>query len=63
MNGHSYTKEQLDFLRENATKFSRRELTDRFNERFGTEQSATSIRFVCNRRGYYNPRTDLYTEE
>lgn len=63
MAGHKYTQEQLDFLRENATKFSRRELTEQFNTLFGTEQSTTSIRLVCNRRGYYNPRTDIYTEE
>ena len=47
-----YTDEQQAFLRENCDKIPRKELTDRFNEKFGTKKTANGIKSYCNRRGW-----------
>lgn len=49
---HHYTDEERTFLKDNSPKFTRRELTDQFNKRFGTNQSIQSIRSICSTLGY-----------
>lgn len=49
---HHYTNEERLFLKENSYKLTRQELTDRFNERFGTKQSIGSIKAICSALKY-----------
>lgn len=46
-----YTPEQEAFIFEFQALVSRKELTDAFNERFGTNKSVNTIKFWCQRRG------------
>jgi len=50
--GHSYSIEQIDFLKLFAGEFPNRELTQRFNRRFDTQISCDSIRTACKRRKF-----------
>lgn len=45
---HHYTDEERQFLKNNSSALTRQELTDRFNERFGTKQSVQSIISICS---------------
>lgn len=49
---NTYSNEQVEFLKENAPLMSRKELTERFNEEFGTNKSVLAIKSYCNARGY-----------
>lgn len=49
---HHYTEEERQFLKNHSPKLTRRELTDRFNERFGTRQSVQSIISICSALKY-----------
>lgn len=49
---NTYSVEQEEFLKANAPLLSRKELTDWFNERFGTNKSVLAIKSWCNNRGY-----------
>lgn len=49
---NTYSKEQEAFLKENAPKMSRKELTERFNQEFGTSKTVRAIKSWCNGRGY-----------
>lgn len=51
-NNTPYAKEQDEFLRENCTKMTRAELTDIFNQKFGTNKAVSTIKGYCNRRGW-----------
>lgn len=49
---NTYPLEQDDFLKANAPLMSRKELTERFNEKFGTNKGVRAIKSYCNNRGY-----------
>lgn len=49
---NTYSVEQEEFLKANAPLLSRKELTERFNEKFGTSKSVLAIKSWCNNRGY-----------
>ena len=49
---HSYTKEQLSFLRDHAQGRSRKELANLFNARFDLQLSVSAITGTCKRYGY-----------
>lgn len=49
---NTYSIEQEVFLKNNAPLMSRKELTERFNETFGTTKSVRAIKSYCNNRGY-----------
>lgn len=51
-----YNDQMLAFLRDNAPLYSRQELTDRFNARFGTSCTKGAIAVACDRRGWGNGR-------
>jgi hypothetical protein len=51
---NQYTPEQEEYLRENAPKLTREQLTEGFNARFGTKKSVSTIKSWCNRRGLHN---------
>lgn len=52
---NTYSVEQVEFLKANAPLMSKKELTERFNETFGTSKSVLAIKSYCNARGYYSP--------
>lgn len=55
MGAHHYlTKEEEDFLREHAPKMSRLELTNLFNQTFGTSWHRTTVTNWCVKRGLSN---------
>lgn len=54
---HHYTQEQDEFLRDNSSKMTRKELTDIFNERYGTAIKEQAIEQRCFLRGW-KPKTD-----
>lgn len=54
---HRYTAEEEQFLKENASKMTRRELTSEFNKRFGACIKEDAIVMRCWQKGY-KPRTD-----
>lgn len=45
---HHYTEQEREFLKENSPLMSRQELTDKFNEKFGTSQTKQSIISICS---------------
>ena len=47
-----YPEEQQDFLRINAPVMSRKELTEQFNAKFGTNKTERAIKSYCNARGF-----------
>lgn len=49
-----YTEEMLNYLRENVEGASMKELTERFNERFGTNVTREAIKSCVNSRGWGN---------
>lgn len=49
---HHYTDGERQFLKEYSPELTRQELTDRFNERFGTEQSVQAIISICSTLKY-----------
>ena len=49
---NTYSVEQEEFLKANAPLLSRKELTERFNEKFGTTKNVRAIKSWCNNRGY-----------
>lgn len=49
---NTYPDEQEQFLKENAPLMSRKELTEQFNRKFGTNKSVNGIKSFCNARGY-----------
>jgi hypothetical protein len=49
---NTYSNEQIDFLKINAPLMSRKELTERFNEKFQTSKSELAIKSYCNNRGF-----------
>lgn len=48
----AYNTYQENFLKENAPLVSRKELTERFNQKFSTNKSIAAIKAFCNARGY-----------
>lgn len=52
---NTYPVEQVEFLKVNAPLMSKKELTERFNEQFGTSKSVRAIKSYCDARGYYSP--------
>ncbi|UTV30888.1 HNH endonuclease signature motif containing protein [Photobacterium atrarenae] len=53
---HKYTEDQRRFLAENRD-LPRQELTDQFNQRFGTCLAATAIKSYCKRHGLKTGRS------
>ena len=49
-----YTDEMIAWLRDNQRGITRDVLTQKFNERFGTSQTAYAISAYCKRRGWMN---------
>lgn len=49
---NTYPKDQVEFLEANAALMSRKELTELFNRKFGTNKSVNSIKSYCNARGF-----------
>ncbi len=49
---HHYTFEELEFLRINSPRMSRKELTNVFNEKFNLNQSKQSIVAICSLKQY-----------
>lgn len=59
---NTYSDEQVEFLKTNAPLMSRKELTERFNEKFGTDKSVRAIKSYCNARGYHSPFDGRFKE-
>lgn len=51
-NYDAYLPEWEEFLKANAPLMSRKELTESFNAKFGTNKSVSGIAQACNARGY-----------
>lgn len=51
MSKHFYTSEEIDFMRDNAKGISVQELTNRFNDKFGTNISKTAIARIKSNYG------------
>ena len=49
---NTYSIEQEEFLKANAPLMSRKELTEQFNAKFGTDKSVRSIKSYCVARHY-----------
>ena len=49
---NKYSEEQQEFLRVNAPQMSRKELSEKFNAKFGTNKSELAIKSYCNARGF-----------
>ena len=49
---NTYTKEQQEFLKNNALLMSRKYLTDAFNAYFKTDKSVSAISSYCNFKGW-----------
>lgn len=59
---NTYTEEQTEFLTTHASGISRRELTDLFNARFGTNKTVLAIKTWCNNRGLSSGNDGRFTE-
>lgn len=59
---NTYSVEQEEFLKENAPLMSRKELTERFNEKFGANRTVPGIKAFCNSRGYNSSSTGRFQE-
>lgn len=59
---NTYSIEQERFLKENASLMSRKQLTELFNERFGTDKSVRAIKSYCNSRGYNSSSDGRFQE-
>lgn len=59
---HDYTEAQLTFLRLER-ELPRKQLTEAFNERFGTQLSESAIKGTCKRNGWTTGRDGRFTSE
>ena len=59
---NTYSVEQQAFLKENAPLMSRKELTERFNEKFKVNKSVLAIKSYCNYRGWNSSEDGRYKE-
>ena len=59
---NTYSVEQEEFLKENAPLMSRKELTERFNEKFGANRTVSGIKSYCNYRGWNSSSTGRFQE-
>lgn len=57
---NTYSGEQQAFLKENAPLMSRKELTERFNEKFKVNKSVLAIKSYCNFRGWNSSEDGRY---
>jgi hypothetical protein len=53
---HFLTKEQITFLKDNIRSVSYRELTTRFNARFGLDKKSHEIKYLCRYYKLYNKK-------
>ena len=56
---HKITEEELAFLWENGAKMPRKELTELFNARFGTNMSVDSLVYACRKHRIPNARNRI----
>ena len=49
-----YTKEQLDWIKENVKSMTHEELQEKFNQTFNQNRSFSAIKGVCTSRGWRN---------
>lgn len=56
----AYLPEWEEFLKENALLMSRKELTEAFNARFGTNKTKSGIAQACCARGYSSSHTGRF---
>lgn len=59
---NTYSREQEEFLEVNAPLMSRKELTERFNKKFGANKSVLAIKSYCNNRGYNSSSTGRFQD-
>ena len=59
---NTYSVEQEEFLKENAPLMSRKELTERFNEKFNANKSVLAIKSYCNNRGWNSSSDGRYKD-
>lgn len=59
---NKYTKEQLGYLEANK-EMPRQELTDAFNQKFGTSYSVQVLRTLCKRKGWYTGRNGKFGKD
>ena len=59
---NNYTQEQLAFLSTNR-EMPRRELTEKFNAKFGTDYNKEIIRTLCKRKGWYTGRDGKFGKD
>jgi len=59
---HNYTTEQHQFIKDNQHGISRKELADKFNKKFGTQQKKETMRAYCQNRGYRNGRDTRFAK-
>ncbi|HEY3348084.1 MAG TPA: HNH endonuclease signature motif containing protein [Nitrospirota bacterium] len=52
----AYTKRQIQFIRTRYSKMSVQELAAAFNEKYGTDKTASAIKTACTNRGYKSGR-------
>jgi len=53
---HTYTREQLDFLRDNRAQLNQQQLKNAFNEKFGTNLSVDAVVRKCILSGWYSEK-------
>lgn len=56
MRKRNFTKEQVEFVRENIRTMSTRKVAAAYTERFGEPLGQTQLRRLCERNGIENPR-------
>ena len=60
-NGNLYTKEELEWLKNNTQVLSREECTKQFNKKFNKNKSKESLKVTCLRYGYkFHPTKGRY---
>lgn len=60
---YRYTKEQIDFIKDNVKGISNEELTERFNKRFGTNLTPLQIKGYRNKHGVTSGLREKFTNE
>lgn len=60
VSGFQYTEKQLDWLKENAGKYSRKELTELFNQTFNENRTEQAIKRVCVKHGFLASSTGRF---
>ncbi|UNM96751.1 HNH endonuclease [Ignatzschineria rhizosphaerae] len=55
-----YTAEEIEFLKNNQSKMTRKELTEKFNQHFKKNRTVTAIRGFCKRKGFLRPKSTWY---